>query len=145
MNTAKVTEQSQPPGENVQKTSKLVGCWHAMASVGSGYADRYCFSDDGNFSFFPSQYDENRTAYVYHGSWELGKGTLTLTYTKSLYLDKTETQVSRQIALTTGEIEKDTSGSPYSKKMKIGGDYYWQYSEEDDFWNHEVEDFMNNE
>ena len=36
---------------------EYIGSWHAAASVGSGYNERYVFFPTGNYLFFPSQYE----------------------------------------------------------------------------------------
>lgn len=99
-------------------TKSLVGSWHASASVGSGYDQRYMFEDDGTFQYFGSEYVEG--SQNYSGTWELVDSVLTLTR---------ENEIEEVFGL--GEFEEeDPEKSPYPWKVKFVEVTFWKISDD---------------
>jgi hypothetical protein len=67
------TESHNPINEN-----ELVGMWHIMPIVGSGYSERYFFYKNGKFAFKNNQMDGSTRLVGFNGTWKIERNNLIL-------------------------------------------------------------------
>lgn len=115
---------------------EYVGSWHACESVGSGYCERLTFYPDGNFVYFPSQYDSTdgllATDSIVQGIW--GISSLENNSNHILHL-ASESDMDNIVDIEIGELEITGEDSPYTWQATLSNDTYWQLSPTTDLWN----------
>lgn len=142
-------ERTMPPIQptdteaNTTLTSEevdLVGFWHAMHFVASGYAERISFYEDRNYKFLPNSMSTENNDWG-SGKWSVKENKLYLVQERKSEGELLETPIEIEIAI--GPIENAYENAAYPYKVKIGEDYYWKMSDDPDF-NTEVETQENN-
>lgn len=105
------------------RPKSLIGSWHASPSVAAGYQERFVFNQHGTYVYYPSEADGKASTI---GKWSvigtelvlIEKGKLLPTFMK------------------VGALETETDKAiVYDKKIKIGENTYWRYTEETNLWN----------
>lgn len=71
----------------VLDTKHLVGIWHDMPMLGSGWSDHYNFYSSGKYRLYFNTMDCAKTVTDESGSWKLSGSTLTLTMTEKTVLN----------------------------------------------------------
>jgi hypothetical protein len=113
----------------------LVGFWHAMHFVASGYAERISFYEDRSYEFLPNSMSTGNNDWG-SGKWGIKENKLYLVQERKGGGELLETPIEIEIAI--GPIENAYENAAYPYKVKIGEDYYWKMSDDPDF-NTEVE------
>jgi hypothetical protein len=65
----------------------IEGIWHRSPVVGSGYAERYFFHEDGGFKWCSNQMDGSTRLFAYRGRWELHRSMVEVTVTGYEWLE----------------------------------------------------------
>lgn len=118
------TPGNDAPAPKIDKA--FIGLWHAMNMVGSGFAERYAFNEDGTFIYGANQMDdENRQLYA-SGTWGVLNGELKLETTEKLVIseediDKVEKKIISPPKVQTCSIE-ETGPDPETERATISID-----------------------
>lgn len=111
---------------------ELVGAWHAGASVGDGYQERYLFRRDQTFTWYAKEGEAGRRAVA--GTWAVTASGIQLSFQRALGADG-PSQAEESQLLAWGPLEKeDPARSPYPLVTTFAGQRFWQVSPDTDLW-----------
>ncbi len=128
-----------PPRPIISK-NELIGSWHASPYVAAGFAQRYVFFANGNFIFFPNQNLDDKIAQYYAGTWQIENNQLQLSFNHYRDLQNKKQTINRNLTYQLGTLDPtDPNETAYTKKTKIHDQYFWQYSQDPQYWAAEFE------
>jgi len=105
------------------RPKSLIGSWHASPSVSAGYLERFVFQSSSAYIYYPS---EESGSDSITGKWSV-VGKVLILFEKGNLLPT---------VMNIGEVETETDKAiVYDKKIKIGENTYWRYTEETNLWN----------
>ncbi|HHY64227.1 MAG TPA: hypothetical protein GX501_04190 [Clostridiaceae bacterium] len=133
--------RTEPSGDDtpvLEIDKAFVGLWHSMNVVGSGFAERYAFYEDGTFIYGANQMDDDPLIYA-SGTWGVSDGKLKLFIMEKLFRSNDEGDVDIK-KIKPPEVAsysiKETGPDPETGRdtIAIGGVTYYNYDNQTDMF-----------
>ena len=129
---------------------ELIGIWHIMPVLGSGWNDNYHFFQDGTFRYDYNEMDGEKRIINKSGNWSVKDNKLFLKITKKTVItggefikasgsiatdyeiikgiiEEVELSSPEEIIYPLDSIKKDPE-NPHLFMIKIGGVKFWKFS-----------------
>jgi len=107
-----------------QREKELIGFWHNKPFVSAGYDKCYSFYNNRIYQYV---YFENEK-YVYErGKWFILNNQI------YLFSQESGKKNDQEIIIMLGPIEPAKENIAYPKKVKIGSQYFWKFSDDPTF------------